>query len=418
MKRWFLFGLGAMLVLILGLLFYGTYLNHRSEAQIVERMSEQKISLRGAKVQMRSMKPQLVLDTINLYSEKMADAVALIDGRITTVNVQKNQHVVKGQTLFTLTNDSHPIRIRQAEIDIIQNDNELVKNDNELVKAESSLAHAKSEYNRYSNLLAENAVSVEKFEETEALYKEAQVNLKNVHVQREQLLAQKDYYLAQKEQLLLENSYAHVAAPIEGEVLILYRPQGSYVTAGTAMALIGDFKNLYFSMTVEDTATKNLKVGGMAELSFHHADLSKIYDTEYEPGNTGRRHPFTAKIIDITPATNEPASIRKVIWEVDNSAGVLEPQTYSSARLQSFNPISCLTIPTRALAGAALDSVFVVDEEGVIHSRKISTGFSDENYIEVTGGLKAEEVVIVSGTDDLKEGLKVDVIIESGDDVG
>lgn len=40
-------------------------------------MSDQTIPLHGAKVQTRQLKPSLALDTMNLYSNKMADAVAL-----------------------------------------------------------------------------------------------------------------------------------------------------------------------------------------------------------------------------------------------------------------------------------------------------------------------------------------------------
>ena len=68
MKRTFLAGLGIILVLIIALVVYGTYLNQRGESQIAERMSDQTIPLRGAKVEMRQLKQRLALDTLNLYS--------------------------------------------------------------------------------------------------------------------------------------------------------------------------------------------------------------------------------------------------------------------------------------------------------------------------------------------------------------
>ena len=89
MKRPFFLGLGTILILIIALIVYGTYLNQRGESQIAERMSDRTIPLRGAKVQMRQLKPRLALDTLNLYSNKMADAVALLDGRITSMTCGK-----------------------------------------------------------------------------------------------------------------------------------------------------------------------------------------------------------------------------------------------------------------------------------------------------------------------------------------
>ena len=418
MRKFFLSGLGVILFLIVGLIIYSTYLNQRGESQIAERMSDQTIPLRGAKVQMRPLKPRWVLDTLNLYSNRMADAVALLDGRITSIDVQKNTRVVQGQPLFTVTNESYPIKIRQADIDILKVDNEIIRSDNDIMKAETNLARAKSDFERYSRLQAQEAVTTEKFEEIEAIYKEAQVNLKNAHIQRESLLAQKEYLVAQKQQLLIENSYSSVTAPIDGEVLILYKTQGSYVTAGTAMALVGDFRTLNFSAEIDDESAKKIRVGDKATLNFNRADFSKIYDTEYEAGNSGREQKFTAQVVDINPSPTVPASIRKILWEVDNRTGLLEPQTYNAVYLQIITPRSCLTIPLSAMTSPARDEVFIVDKDGKIYRRQIVTGADDGIFIEVIKGLQENEQVVTSGTDGLEDGMKADLTLEGDDDIG
>ena len=417
MKRSFFAGLGTILILIIALIAYGTYLNERGESQIAERMSDQTIPLRGAKVQMRQLKPKLALDTLNLYSNKMADAVALLDGRITSIDVQKNTRVVQGQALFTVTNDTHSIKIRQADIDILKIDNEIIRSDNDIMKAETNLARAKSDFERYSRLIMQEAVTTEKFEEVEAMYKEMQVNLQNAHIQKESLLAQKEYLIAQKEQILIQDSYSEVIAPIDGEVLILYKTLGSYVAAGTPMALVGDFRTLNFSVDIEDKFAKRFRTGDMATLHFNRADFSKIYNTEYEAGNAGSEQKFTAQIVEITPAPEVPASIRKILWEVDNRAGLLEPQTYNATYLQTLMPRSCLTVPLDAMTSPAHNEVFVV-ADGKIYRREIETGSDDGIFIEVVKGLKENELVVTSGTDGLEDGMKVDFTLEGGEDIG
>ena len=82
MKRYYLVGLVIILVMAVALIAYGAYLNKTDENQIEMRMEERKIPLQGAKAKFRNLQPMFVLDTINLTSEEMADAVALIDGRI------------------------------------------------------------------------------------------------------------------------------------------------------------------------------------------------------------------------------------------------------------------------------------------------------------------------------------------------
>lgn len=417
MKRPFFVGLGVILVLIIALVIYGTYLNQRGESQIAERMSDQTIPLRGAKVQTRQLKSRLALDTMNLYSNKMADAVALLDGRITSIDVEKNTRVVQGQTLFTVTNDTQSIKIRQADIDILKVENEIIQSENDIMKAESNLARAKSDFERYGRLIAQEAVTQEKFEEIEAAYKEAQVNLQNAHVNKKSLLAQKEYLIAQKEQLLIENSYSQVTAPIDGEVLILYKTQGSHVTPGTAMALVGDFKTLNFSVDIEDKFTKRFRAGDVATISFNHADFSKIYDTEYEADTSSRGQRFTAQIVEITPPPSVPASIRKILWQVDNRAGLLEPQTYNAVALHMTTPRSCLTVPLSAMTNPSRNEVFVV-EDGKIYRREIETGSDDGTFIEVVKGLRENELVVTSGTDGLEDGMKATVTLEGGEDIG
>lgn len=133
---------------------------------------------------MLQLKPRLVLDTPNFYSDRMADAVALLNGRITSIDVQKNDRVTQGQKLFTLTNDTQSIKIRQADIDVLKIYNKIVQSDNEILKAETNLACAKSDSERYSCLISQEVVTAEKFEEIAAVYKETQVNLKNAHVRK------------------------------------------------------------------------------------------------------------------------------------------------------------------------------------------------------------------------------------------
>ncbi len=82
MKRNFYLGMGLIVILIVGLLSYGIYLNAESENQITQRMSERRLPLHGAKVTTRNIYPVIEVDFINFYSDEMVDVTALIDGRI------------------------------------------------------------------------------------------------------------------------------------------------------------------------------------------------------------------------------------------------------------------------------------------------------------------------------------------------
>lgn len=416
MKRYFYLGLIAMLMLIIGLVTYGAYLNQRDEAQISDRMSERTIPLQGSKAKIRNISANIMLEGVNLYSDDKTDVIALIEGRITDIGVQKNDHVHKGEVLFVLTNEQYPIKIRQAEIDILRAEGEIIRADNDIRKAETELAHAKSNFNRYDQLRDYSAISLEKYEEMEAIYKESQITLENMYLQKNQMIEQKKSLEAQKEQLLIESAYSRVEAPIDGEVLILYKQIGAYVAGGTALALIGNFNNLYISTPMEDKEIRRFSVGQEAVLSFNQKEFQKVYDIEYEAGNKGNLQTFNARIVEISPSLDQSAAIRKVIWQVDNSSGLLEPQTYGNVTFEMKFMNRCLTVPLSAMADVTNTSVFVWTADGTIQRRNVTTGIKDGKYIEIVSGLKEGEVVITSGTNGLEGGMKASVTFKSEED--
>ena len=387
MQRLYMVGLVLILLMAIAMVSYGAYLNKSGENQITERMESRTIPLQGATVKFREIHPGLVLETVNLYSEDMADAVALIDGRVEQIFVDKSSQVRRGDVLFTLVNEEIPLKIRQA--------------DSNIAKAEAQLAQAKNNFARYTRLKEKNATSLEKYDEAEAAYSSAVANL--------------DAAQAAKAQLLVQSSRQDVTAPIDGEVLILYKQTGAYVQAGTPIALVGNFERLYFSLTLEDKAARRLSLGAQAELSFSGRILRKAYDTEYASGNRGGEQIFPVRLREIMPSLDEPAGLRKVVWEVDNRVGLLEQQAYSGALLRSSRSQRLLTIPLSSLIDSNRSEVFVVTAANTLERRNITMGADDGTYIEVVSGLREGETVVTSSAGGLENGMKVTVTI-GGDD--
>lgn len=387
MRKYYAIGLALVLVCAVALIAYGMYLNRTGENKITERMEQRAIPLQGEKVRFRNIHPTFVLDTINFYSDEMADAVALIDGRLTEMFVEKNSKVAQGQTLFTLQNEDIPLKIQQAESSI--------------AKAEAQLANAKSSFARYTRLMEKDATSQEKYEEAQMQYLAAEANLKEA--------------ITVRNQFLVQEGRQQISAPINGEVLILYKQIGSYVTAGTPIALIGNFQRLSFSMPIEDALAQHIFLNESFELNFRNSGaLRKAYDTEFAAGNKGDAQVFNATIREITPSLSEPATMRKIVWEVDNRVGLLEPQTYSGVTLRVATPRRALTIPLSALAGQKKSEVFVVTPENTLERRAIRVGTDDGTYIEITAGLRDGETVVTSATTGLDSGMKVEVTLKDG----
>ena len=388
MKKFYIVGLVVILAMAVGMIAYGTYLNESGETQITKRMESRTIPLQGEKVKYRNLRPIFALDTINLSSDEMADAVALIDGRIETAFIKKNSNVQRGQVLFELINEDIPIKIQQAESSI--------------AKAEAQLLQAKNSFQRYERLKDRNATSMEKYDEARMMYEAAQASLREAQ--------------AVKEQLLVQDSRQDVISPLDGEILILYKQTGAYVTAGTPIALVGNFDRLNFSLPVEDASARRLAIGERFELNFRDSrSFKKAYDTEYGAGNLGNAQIFSVYVKEIMPDLSQQAAMRKVVFEIDNRVGILEQQAYSDVELIKTTGHSALTVPLSAMSDNR-QFVFVETAENTLERRKISTGTDDGTYIEILSGLHEGETVITSATKGLEDGMKVTVTLTGGDD--
>ena len=69
MKRYFMIALTCILVLSIGIVVYGAWLNKEGENNIAERMSNRALSLQGERVQMRNIRPVQRWSTVKLSAD-------------------------------------------------------------------------------------------------------------------------------------------------------------------------------------------------------------------------------------------------------------------------------------------------------------------------------------------------------------
>lgn len=385
MKRYFYLGIAIIILMALAIVGYGAWLNYSDENQIAKRMDSRALQLTGAKAAMRQLHPTLSLPAVRFASDNMTDAVARTDGRIMQWYVAKNKSVQRGQVLLSMANEQIPLKIQQAG--------------SAVSRAEAMRAQAYSAFQRQGRLLAKNATSQEKYEAAQAQYLAAQEGLREAQ--------------AQRDQYLIQQNWLEVTSPVDGEVLLIYQREGAYVQAGTPVALVGNFDRLTFALNLEDHDTRHLRVGETSILNFPDRwTMGKAYDTEYGKGNQGWNQKVRATLKEIMPPLDEPADVRRAVWEVDNRTRLLEPMSYTGITMQTGNAYTCLTVPLSAMIDKSKDKVYVVDEEGIIHLREVKTGTDDNKQIEVLQGLEPGDIVITGSFDGLTDGMKVDVTLE------
>ena len=103
--------------------------------------------------------------------------------------------------------------------------------------------------------------------------------------------------------------------------------------------------------------------------------------------------------------------MRNILWQVDNSSGLLEPQTYGGVSFHSKRSHGALTVPLAAMADSEHKSVFVA-KDGTIERRPVQTGADDGTYIEILSGLSEGEIVVTSGMEGLTDGAQAEIILD------
>ena len=171
-------------------------------------------------------------------------------------------------------------------------------------------------------------------------------------------------------------------------------------------------------MSAEDKIVRQLVEVKNANLTFLEREMQKVYGNGYKAGNEGHQQVFNASIVEVSPSLDEPAAIRKIIWSIDNTSGLLEPRTYSEVACQAFLPRQCLTVPLSAVDSQSKDSLFIFMQDGTIKKIPVVTGADDGEFIEILGGLNAGDIVVTFNTDNLIDGMLATYILEGDEDNG
>lgn len=387
MKRNFWIALSIVIFLSLSLMGYGLYINYVGENIIAERMADRALLINADVVKERDIKSEYTISEAKLEAYNAVDVIARTNGIIKQSMLYKNKMVNAGETIVTLENEMLPLNIKSA--------NSSVK------RAKAEEIRARNTYERYLNLLEHDATSLEKMDEVRSMYEAAVANMEDAQ--------------ARYEQALMEESRLEITAPISGSVVVIYKQQGSVVSAGTPICMVADFSQLWFSVNMnEEDLQAILGNEGMASTFTLYHNLigsDKAYNTDYAANDIDDKGQFYVYIHGIFPGLEETASMRRVVFSLDNSHAVLEPHSYKYLTLQSNTPRNVLSVNIKALFDKDSENnqrnVFVVTAENKLEKRVVKIGAVNKEYAEVLSGLKEGEIVVTSGVDGLSEGEKV-----------
>jgi multidrug efflux system membrane fusion protein len=301
---------------------------------------------------------------------------AKVDGTLIKVNFREGQMVKAGQVLAEIDPRTFQIQLNQAE--------------GQLTRDTALLDNARIDLARYQKLVAKDAIPSQ------------QVDTQSALVRQYQGTVETDRGLVDNARLQL--GWTHVTAESDGRIGLRQVDPGNQVHAADAngLATIAQLQptTVLFSVPEANLPAINQHMAG------NEAIQVEAWDSEQKNRLAEGRLLTTDNQID--PATGTI----KIRAEFPNRDNTLFPNQFVNIRLLLDTLHQVVAVPSAAvLRGDKGSFVYRVDAGGTVASVPVTPGAVDGNWVAVAGGIKAGDKLVTDGTDKLRDGAKVEVIV-------
>lgn len=182
----------------------------------------------------------------------------------------------------------------------------------------------------------------------------------------------------------------NVYAPISGAVERVMAKTGEIAAPGMPLASIVNLGSLKATANVPDTYISNIRMGDAVKV--------KLPDIDRE---------INARVTFISKLVNPANRTFKIEASIPSSSDI-KPNMISILNIADINKSNALVIKQNYIQSTEFgDVVYVAEMEGnkkVAKSRKIKTGVSYNGEIEILDGLKAGDLIVTEGYQDLVDG--------------
>jgi multidrug efflux system membrane fusion protein len=316
----------------------------------------------------------VVLDALGTVTPLATVTVrAQVSGILQKVEYKEGDMVKAGQVL--------------AQIDPSQFQMALLQATGNRVRDEAQLQNARLTLQRYQTLLGQDSIARQDVDTQAALVKQLEGTV----------MTDK----AAEGTAKLNLGYTKIVSPVTGRAGLRPVDVGNLVNAGdtAGVAVVTQLSpiDVVFTLPQDSVPDVQARLAQGAKLPAIALDRNRV--------NTLDSGTFVAldNVVDTTTGTVKAKA------RFANSKGALFPSQFVNARLELRTITDAIMIPVTAMRhGSIGDFVYVLNPaERTVALRKVTSGGSTVDKVQVTSGLNAGEQVITEGADRLKDGSKV-----------
>lgn len=322
----------------------------------------------------------------NIAPKNEYKVYALADGTIQQRLVNEGDEVKRNQMLFRIESDIQNAKLESARTNFSIAQQNLGQNSPILNEASIALQNATMKfeqdsvnYIRYKNVFESNAMTASEFDKVKLAY---QISRNDLHAKKEtyrkirnQVLAEYQNAESQYKINTKDESNYLIGSQIDGIVYKIFPEQGEFVRRSEVLAILGNKKDFYLKLNVDETDIAKIKVGQEV--------LIKI--------DIFKEQIFKAKISKIYPQINGTEQSFRVDAEFEGQTPITLSGLSVEANIIIQRKESVWAIPKKILVGQ--DSVWV-KRNGKTEKIKIQKGIENYDFVEIMGNVNENTTFI------------------------
>ncbi|MDP9227296.1 MAG: MdtA/MuxA family multidrug efflux RND transporter periplasmic adaptor subunit [Actinomycetota bacterium] len=295
-----------------------------------------------------------------------------VDGQIMSIRYREGDTVHKGDLLVGIDDGPYRAALTQAE--------------GQLIRDQATLENARIDLARYQQLVPLKAVPEQQLATQQATVHQSEGVVK---VDQGQIASAK-----------VTLAYTRITAPVSGRAGLRLVDVGNIVHAADTNGLLVitqmDPISVIFTISEDQLQVVLAKVTAGQKLEVDAFDRA---------GNTKLAQGSLSTLDNEVDPTTGTLKLRATF---DNAKGTLFPNQFVNARLLVQEKRGVTLVPTAAVQrNSQATYVYLVKADSTVTVRSITLGTTEGNDSEVTSGLAAGDVVVMTGVDRLQEGSRV-----------